>query len=170
MSVVSGCVILFSKMVPKRSSWTTTAHATLLLCSYSASPGDSPWPIKIPSEGGCEEIGTWWAIFLCRDVTFHLKPHRVGLCSWSRYICCCFRGRSRLRGGRHWVEVASAPNAACGVGPLQDASAGAILWARAGPRMGHALVYHRSLFITRYCLSRVSTSSEDCTVTELSDE
>jgi len=79
-------------------------------------------------------------------------------------ICCCFRGRSGLRGWRRWVEVASAPNSACGVGPVQDASAGAILWARAGSHVGRALVYHRSLFTSCYCLSRVSTSSEDCTV------
>ena len=70
-----------------------------------------------------------------------------------------FRGRSGLRGWRRWVEVVSAPNSACGVGPVQDASAGAILWARAGSHVGRALAYHRSLFTSCYCLSRVSTSS-----------
>ena len=32
------------------------------------------------------------------------------------------------------------------------------------PMLGRALVYHRSLLTSCYCLSRVSTSLEDCTV------
>ena len=82
------------------------------------------------------------------------------------YLWFCFRGRSRLRCWRCWVEVASASNFACGVGPLQDASASALLWARARDHLGRALVYYRSCFTTYYRLYRMSASSEVCTVTE----
>ena len=91
--------------------------------------------------------------------------HRWGWTCWvllysPRYICCCFRGRSRVRCWRRWVEVVSAPNFACGVGPLQDISASAILWARAGSNLGRALVYYRSCFTAYHRLYRVSASTE----------
>jgi hypothetical protein len=38
-----------------------------------------------------------------------------------------FRGRPRLRDRRRRIEVVSAPNFACGVGPPQDASASVLL-------------------------------------------
>ena len=63
------------------------------------------------------------------------------------YLWFFFRRRSGFRCWRHWVEVASAPNFACGVGPLQDASASALLRARAGNHLGRALVYHRSCLL-----------------------
>ena len=76
------------------------------------------------------------------------------------YLWFCFRERSGLHCWRRRVEVASAPNFACGVGPLLDASASALLWARAGPRLGRSLVYHRSRFTGYHRLYRVSASTE----------
>ena len=77
-----------------------------------------------------------------------LPPPWMGLDLLSTFVLTLyifvvfFRGRSGLHCWRRRVEVASAPNFACGVGPLQDAPAGAILWARAGSHVGRALVYH----------------------------
>jgi hypothetical protein len=75
-------------------------------------------------------------------------------------ICCCFRGRSELRGWRRWVEVASAPNSACGVGPVQDAFVCALLWFRARPWSVLALEYYCSLFNSCYHLYQECSSIE----------
>ena len=145
--------------VTKELLWENPFQKWTLACVKSSFATNKPQPYP-------------WLI-LCISV---LPPPWVGLDLLStfvltRYIFVVFfRGRSGVHCWRRRVEVASAPNFACGVGPLQDAPAGVILWARAGSHVGRALVYHRSLFTSYYRLYRVSASSEVCTVTEPSVE
>ena len=82
---------------------------------------------------------------------------------YSPLLCCFIRGRPWLccRGRR--VVGRSAPDAACGAGPFQDASAGMLLWSWLGPSPGRALECSCHFPVARYCFSRVPAST-GCTV------
>jgi len=82
---------------------------------------------------------------------------------YSPLLCCFIRGRPWLccRGRR--VVGRSAPDAACGAGPFQDASAGMLLWSWLGPSPGRALECSCRFPVACYCFSRVPAST-GCTV------